>query len=71
MGPRKEVREFIRICEILIGCVQHSAGFTDEEYHAIAHSSQELEKEIFLYRVEHDNLFLPPLPSKVTSVTDL
>jgi len=53
MGPRREVREHMRICELLIGCVQHSGGFTEEEYNAITNSSLELEKEIFLYRVEH------------------
>lgn len=45
----------MRICELLIGCVQHSGGFTEEEYNAITNSFLELEKEIFLYRVEHYN----------------
>jgi hypothetical protein len=32
MDGRKEVRELMRICEILIGCVHHDGGFTAEEY---------------------------------------
>lgn len=52
---RREIRELVRTCELLIGCLHHD-GLTDEEYTAIATSFRELEKEIFLYRVEHSNL---------------
>ena len=60
MDVRKEVREHMRICEILIGCIHHDGGFTDEEYQIITQSSRELEKEIFVYRLEH---FKPSIPT--------
>ena len=49
----REIRELSRLSETFVGMVYLNGGFTDENYKAITEICRYLEKEIFLYRVEH------------------
>jgi hypothetical protein len=42
----------MRICEILVSCLNEDSEFSDDEYRLITHCARELEKEIFIYRVQ-------------------
>ena len=52
MDERREIREFMRTCEVFISCLNKDSEFTGDEYRLITDCARELEKEIFLYRVQ-------------------